>query len=69
MNTTTTTKLSLEEANKIVDEEFNKVGWTIHERPIVDNEGHLNDGNFNEPARLESEQALRAQCQEWIGVF
>lgn len=52
-------------ANHIVEREFSAVGWTGREAPVVA-EGELRDGNHAEPARLDSESALMAQCRRWI---
>jgi len=35
-------------------------------RPVIDPDGHLNDGKFDEPANLSSEAAFRAQLKTWI---
>ena len=58
--------MDAERASQIVDEEFANFGGAA---PVLTDSGELNDGSHWEPARLESEEALRAQCRAWIDSF
>lgn len=60
--------INTDRANEIVTEEFRGHGFGAGE-PVVTESGELADGQHAEPAALETEDALRAQCREWIESF
>ena len=61
--------LTVDEGRAILAEVFGAAGWSEAERPGVYHDGELRDANHHEPARLESADAFRAQCREWVESF
>lgn len=67
--------LTLQEANKIVQQCFARAGWSGRDVPVVVSDREkgvgtwtLTDGNFSEIAERTSTD-LRAQCRRWIESF
>ncbi len=60
------TPIGIDRANQIVSDLFAAAGLSGRDVPALSDDGMLSDGNWEEPAELADEDALRRQCARWI---